>query len=102
MAALDFNELYKKYDSFHDPCGKVYLGGDQDPTADKKLTITIDNLDVSLTSDFKASIATFDMAGLYNSIAGEFLVAKVKKYLLLGMPVKIGLGYSENYTEVFR
>ena len=101
MAALDFDSLYTRYKNFYYPSARVYLGG-QDPKQDKKLSINVLDYDVQLTSDFKASIATFTLGGLYEPTTGEFFTGKVKKYLLLGMPVKILLGYSNDVTEVFR
>ena len=101
MAALDFANLYKRYDSFYYPTAKVYLGG-QDPTENKKITISASDFDISLTSDLKASIAVFSLGGVYDLVNGGFSVGQIKKYLLLGMSVKIMLGYSEDVTEVFR
>ena len=101
MAALDFGSLYTTYDSFYYPSAKVYLGG-QDPTEDKKLQLFVSDFEIELTSDYKASIATFSISGLYDSPSGKFRTEEAKKYLLLGNPVKILLGYSQNVTEVFR
>lgn len=101
MAAIDFNNLYKKYDSFYYPSVKVFLGG-KDTSADKKLSMTVSDFDISLTSDFKASIAVFSIGGLYNATTGGFITGDNNKYVLLGNSVKIMMGYSEKYTEVFR
>ncbi len=101
MAAIDFGSLYTKYDSFYYPSVKVYIGG-KDPTADKNMKITVFDINVELTSDYKASIATFSIGGLYDEPSGKFRTEDGKKYLLLGSPVKLFLGYSENVTEVFR
>ena len=101
MAALDFDSLYKRYKNFYYPSARLYLGG-QDPKQDKKLTINVIDYDIQLTSDLKASIAVFTLGGLYSPNSGAFYTGDAKKYLLLGMPVKILLGYSNDVTEVFR
>ena len=101
MAALNVDDLYKKYDSFYYPTVKVFIGG-VDPTEDKKFNIVPTDFDIYLTSDFKASIANFSLGGIYDSSTGDFSIDKTKKYFLLGSPVKISMGYSEKYTEVFR
>ncbi len=101
MAALNVEDLYKKYDSFYYPSAKVYLGG-EDPTENKKFQIKPTDFDIFLTSDFKASIATFSIGGIYDTSTGVFIIDKTKKYYLLGTSVKIMMGYSEKYTEVFR
>ena len=101
MAALNVDDLYKKYDSFYYPTVKVFIGG-IDPTEDKKFHIVPTDFDIFLTSDFKASIANFSLGGIYDSSTGDFSIDKTKKYFLLGSAVKISMGYSEKYTEVFR
>ncbi len=101
MAALDFESLYKRYKNFYYPSVRIYLG-DQDPIQDKKMNLSIVDVDVQITSDLKASIASFSIAGMYDPDTGAFSVGKTKKYLILGISVKILMGYSADMTEVFR
>ena len=72
MAALNVDDLYKKYDSFYYPTVKVFIGG-IDPTEDKKFHIVPTDFDIFLTSDFKASIANFSLGGIYDSSTGDNL-----------------------------
>ena len=101
MAAHEFKKLYETYKSFYKPVCVIKMGG-EDIAAFKKLPMSIQEVTVDLTSDYKASMATFSIAGIYDHINGKFMVDKVKKLLLLGIDVIIALGYGGAATEVFR
>ena len=100
MAAIDLNELNKKYKGFFLPKVKVYLGG-ADPEEDKKARVRVANFVVELTSDLKASIATFSIINAFSPITGAFDVKSVKKYIMLGLDVRILMGHDSEITEVF-
>ncbi len=100
MAALDMDALFTKYDGFFQPQARVYLGG-ANPEEDKKLKVKPVDFDVELTSDYKASIASFSLAHAYDAMSGQFNVKNLKKYIMLGLDVKILMGHGEEVTEVF-
>ena len=73
MAALDLEQLYKKYEGFYYPIARVYIGG-SNPEEDKKLKIQVIDYVVEITSDLKAGIASFSLTNVYNSGSGSFKV----------------------------
>ena len=101
MAEFDLSELYDKYEGFTDPIARVYLGGN-DPEQDKKIRLEITDYNVEISSDFKASIATFNIIGAFSLNSGEFDVKGIKKYIGLGTDVRILMGHAASITEVFR
>ncbi len=101
MAELDLKDLLEKYEGFYYPYAKVYLG-DSDPEEDKKLKITIFDYHVENTCEFKASIASFSISGIFDESTGFYDMKKLKKYVMLGNSVKIMLGHAKEITEVFR
>lgn len=101
MAAFDLRNLFEKYEGFTFPLARVYLGG-KDPTKDKKVAVTVSDISVELTSDFKASIATFTLFGGFDTVTGAYDMENLKKYAMLGQDVRILMGYSTSITEVFR
>ncbi len=100
MAALTLDELFQKYEGFYYPEARIYLGG-ANPEEDTKLHVRIGDISVELTSDFKASIATFSVMDSYDYGSGEFRTKALKKYIALGTDVKILLGHAAEITEVF-
>ncbi|WP_029322089.1 phage late control D family protein [Butyrivibrio sp. AE3004] len=101
MAAVDLKQLYKKYEGFYYPKARVYLGG-ANPEENKKLNIAIMDYRVELTSDLKASIASFSIRNSYDPASGAFRTKDLKKFIALGTDVKILMGHSASITEVFK
>ncbi len=101
MAAIDLNQLYEKYEAFHQPLGRVLLGGN-DPEENKKVKVAVTDIMVETTSELKAGIATFSILYAYDTSSGAFLVDDLKKYVALGTDVTIYLGHSTNATVVFK
>jgi hypothetical protein len=101
MAAIDLNQLYTQYEGFYYPRARVYLGG-QDPEQNRKLNIAILDYRVEMTSELKASIATFSIRNAYDIRSGAFRTKDLKKYIALGTDVKILMGHSASVTEVFK
>ena len=101
MAEYDLSDLYDKYEGFTTPVAKVYLGG-QDPEADTKAELGILDINVEITSDFKASIATLTLTGAFSENAGVYDMKVLKKYVALGTDVRILLGHADSIMEVFR
>ncbi len=101
MAAIDLNQLYTKYEGFYNPRARVYLGG-EDPEENKKVNIAIFDYRVEITSDLKASIASFSIRNAFDLRTGAFRTKTLKKYIALGTDVKILMGHSSSITEVFK
>ena len=101
MAALDLNQLYKKYEGFYYPVARVYIGG-SNPEEDKKLKLHVVDYTVEITSELKAGIASFSLTNVFYSGSGSFRVKDLKKYISLGLDVKILMGHGSSITEVFK
>ena len=101
MAALSLDDLYKEYEGFYEPVAKVELGG-QDLDEFKKANISAVDFLVELTSDLKASIASFSLLNAYDPYTGNFFTSDLKKIISLGTDVAVYMGHSASVTEVFR
>ncbi len=101
MAEFDLRDLYTKYEGFVEPVCKVYLGG-TDPADVKKNRLTYSHINVELSSDFKASLATFILIGGFDETNGIYDMKLLKKYIGLGTDVKIALGHGPGMREVFK
>ncbi len=101
MAEYDLAELYKTYEGFDDPRLSVELGG-RDPLEDKKFRPTVFDVSVEVTSELKASIASFSIGNVFNETAGLYDMSNLKKYIYLGLDVKIYMGHAARIVEVFR
>lgn len=101
MAEFDLSKLYEKYEGFTHPICRVLLGG-KNPVKDKKCNLGVSDFSIELTSDFKASIATFYITGAFDESAGVYDMDALKKYIGLGNDVTIMLGHAASMTEVFK
>lgn len=101
MAEFDLSKLFEKYEGFTHPVSRVYLGG-KNPEEDKKARLGVSDYTIELTSDFKASIATFNITGAFDESGGVYDMDTLKKYIGLGNDVRILLGHAASITEVFR
>ncbi len=101
MAAIDLDSLYKKYEGFYYPAARVYIGG-KDPEKYKKRQLRVVDYEVELTSELKASIATFSILNGYDTKSGAFRVKELKSYISLGSDVVIYMGHASSITEVFK
>ncbi|MBQ7425481.1 MAG: phage late control D family protein [Lachnospiraceae bacterium] len=101
MASIDLDELYTKYEGFYEPRVAIEMGG-QDISEFKKFTIEPYDISVELTSDLKASVATFCLANTYDAASGGFRTKDLKKYISLGTDVTIYMGHAASVTEVFK
>ncbi|MCR5626481.1 MAG: hypothetical protein K6F99_04090 [Lachnospiraceae bacterium] len=100
MATYNFEELKKKYEKFYKPIYSVKVGGNE--LFGGKLHYDLERISIDLTSDYKASIATICINGVYDSNKGEFNTPKIKKMILLGSDILVSLGYGVTIKEVFR
>ena len=101
MAAIDLDQLYSKYEGFYSPVARVYLGG-ENPEENKKLGISIADYLVEITSDLKAGIASFSVLNAFDIMTGAFRTKALKKYIALGVDVRILMGHGSSITEVFK
>ncbi len=101
MASLNVDELYKKYEGFYYPISRVLIGG-KNPEEEKKMYLKVVDFNVELTSDLKASIATFSILNGYDMGSGAFMSEKLKKYIAMGTDVTVYLGHAADLTEVFK
>ncbi len=101
MAEFDLRDLYEKYEGFAEPICKVFLGG-KDPCEEKKSNLSYSDFNVELSSDFKASLATFILIGGFDESNGFYDMKVLKKYIGLGTAVKILLGHGPSMMEVFK
>jgi hypothetical protein len=101
MATIDLEDLYKKYEGYYYPVVKVYMGG-QDISEFKKFKITPVDFNVEVTSELKASIASFSLLNAYDAGTGSYRTKDLKNYISLGTDVKILMGHSADVMEVFK
>ena len=101
MATIDLEDLYKKYEGYYYPVVRVYMGG-TDISEYKKIKLIPVDFTVEITSQLKASIASFSLLNAYDGGTGSFLTKELKKFIALGTDVRILMGHSADITEVFK
>lgn len=97
---FDFEKLKDAYENFRHPLVIVKVNG-KDLAKDKQL-LSISDIEVELTSGFEAAIASFWIFDCYDSITSVFEFEGIKKYVFMGSPVLIEMGYGMCVREVFR
>ena len=100
MATIDYDSLSKDYNDFAYPFAQLFVKGKN--LADSKVGFGISEIDVDLTSDYEASIATVRINKVFDMSRSKFLTSDIKDYSQLGSQVKIALGYQSKTIEVFR
>ncbi len=75
--------------------------GGKDIATDKS-NFSFSDLSIELTSGFEASVAQFTIYNVYDPVFHEYKSAKVKKYITIGSPVEIRIGYDFKLSTVFR
>ena len=98
MATIDLEQLYKKYQGYYQPRTQVFLGG-EDLAEFKKFNARPVDFTIELTSDLKASIASFSLLNAYDAASGAFRTGELKKYIAIGTDVQIFMGHAEDVTE---
>ncbi|MBO6241271.1 MAG: phage late control D family protein [Butyrivibrio sp.] len=101
MDGIDLTELSKKYEGFYEPLVKVYVDG-TDIEEDKKVKMRVTDVSVSITSDYKASIAEYSLIYAYNVGGGAFRTSDIKKYISMGTCISIYMGHANKIGEVFK
>ena len=100
MATIDYDSLSEDYKDFAYPFAQLFVKGKN--LADSKVGFGISEIDVDLTSDYEASIATVRINKVFDMDRSKFLTDSIKDYSQLGSQVKIALGYQGKTIEVFR
>ncbi len=95
-----FNSLRDKYKDFLKPMVEVTVGGKE--ISKDKSDFSLSDVEIELTAGFEASVAMFTIYNVYDDIFHEFKTKKVQKYITIGSPVHISVGYSGVFTPVFR
>ena len=99
MAKYSFDELKKKYEDFQEPLSIVKV--DDKKISDDKNSFIIGDVSVDITCGYEASIASFCIYNCYDTIRKCFLMDELKKYIAMGLPVTIFLGYATKAVHVF-
>jgi len=100
MAEFTYTDLKKKYNNFLRPIIVAFIGGKR--FSENKGDFDISDIEVELTSDFEASIASFTIYNSFNKYTNQFRYKDVLPYIALGSPVVIYLGYEKVAREVLR
>ncbi len=98
-AQLQYEDLVKEYDSFHNPLVMVEVEGTE--ISKSKTGLLIGDVEIESTSGFEAGIASFVIYGAYNTNTCAFDFDRVKKFVMLGAQVSISVGYGSSVKEVF-
>ncbi|MCL2035966.1 MAG: hypothetical protein FWG83_01085 [Oscillospiraceae bacterium] len=94
-----YKKFKGKYQGFEFPQTHVEVNGK--PVSGKKKNTFIGEITVELTAGFEASVANFRIYGAYNQSNGEFNFSDVEKQAVLGVSLKIYLGYLGTLEPVF-
>lgn len=89
-AKLTYDGLKKTYMEFSTPQAAVFFGGEAfKNTGD----FVIDDVNVELTSDFEASVASFRIYHIYDQSTSSFRYSEIKAQVCMGNTLDIALGY---------
>ncbi|MCL1822995.1 MAG: hypothetical protein FWG44_02210 [Oscillospiraceae bacterium] len=94
-----YNKLKKKYHDFGFPQTHVEVNGK--PVSGKKKETFIGEITVDLTAGFEASVVNFRIFGAYDQSTGDFNFSDVEKQALLGVSLKVYVGYLGVLEPVF-
>ncbi len=97
---LTYEDLEKKYDYFEKA---DYLINIENKifNEENKIGAYIDNIEVKLSSETKASTATFCIYNCFREYPGSFETEQLRAYLNIGSKVEIFLGHGNFIREVF-
>lgn len=99
MADLDYDVLKEQYKDFSTPRATVMVGGKDLMACGRRLTLT--DLDIDLSSDFEASVASFCLYNVFDEDDSTYLTAELGALIYIGSEIKIALGYSLKLKYVF-
>ena len=87
---LTFATLKKTYMDFESPQAAVFFAG---AAFNNTGNFIIDDVNVEVTSDFEASVATFRIYNIYNQSTSSFRYDEIKQQVCIGNVLDISLGY---------
>lgn len=87
---LTYDTLKKTYMEFASPQAAVFFGGEAFKYTGE---FVIDDINVEVTSDFEASIASFRIYNIYDQSASSFRYSEIKQQVCIGNVMDIVLGY---------
>lgn len=98
--SYDYRTLEKNYGGFESPLVKIEVN--KKSLSNNNLNLIISDLEIDLTSDMEASMASFKVYNVYDPEKGCFKIEELKKYILLGSSIDIFLGYQQCITNIFK
>lgn len=97
---MKFEELKKQYGEFQLPAVNVVVEGKS--FGDNGKGMVLSDVHIELSSREEASQAVFRIYNCIDEDTGEYRIAALKPYILLGSAIVVELGYLAKMTEVFR
>jgi len=99
MAFFDVDKLREKYGNFVRPKALLEIDG---KNFDKnKLGLSISDIEIELSAGYEASIASFVIYNAFDVNNSKFKVEDLKKVIMLGSAIKLGVGYANSAIYVF-
>ncbi len=98
---MEYKALKDKYASFQDPMVEIEVNGKSITRETGNIRVGVSELNIELTAGYEASQAVFSIYNVYDYEKATFNFSVVKKFVTLGSQVKIYLGYSTKFAEVF-
>ena len=100
LNTYDYKKIKEQYNGFDMPFIKLKVAdADFD---DNKSGLTISDVDIELSCGFEASVATFHIYNAFDRGKSCFMTDSVSRYIALGSPVDIALGYASSGRAVFK
>ncbi len=99
MAVYNYDDLRKQYNNFANPQLQVLIN-DKDFALNKK-NLKISDVTVENTAGYEASVASFWIYNSYLQNESRFDFDAIKKYITIGLPVRLLMGYDTSIMEVF-
>lgn len=87
---LTYSQLKTTYMDFESPQAAIFFAN---TAFNNTGNFIIDEINVEVTSDFEASVATFRIYNIYDQKTSSFLYAQIKQQVCIGNVVDIVLGY---------
>lgn len=95
-----YDNLVAEYEEFKNPV--VVIKINETDISENKSGLSVSEVEVELTCEFEASLATFSIYNSFDKDKAAFRTDEIKKYILLGSAVSISMGYNETSKLVFR
>lgn len=99
MAFFDIDSLRSKYGNFVRP--KALLEIDGKDFDKNKVGLSVSDIEIELSAGYEASIASFVIYNAFDVDDSKFKVEDLKKVVMLGSSIKLGVGYANSAIYVF-